>query len=87
MAGIVTGVGGIGLYKSNGALVWTSGKIGITTSNPHDTYFGVDPDGNLKTYVLVKGNFWSQDFVAIPSLCDLPNACGEYGVCSNNQCT
>jgi len=85
-ASIVTGVGGIGLFKSNGALVWTSGKIGIITSNPHDTYFGVDPDGNLRTYALVKGEYWGQDFVAIPSVCDLPNSCGEYGVCSNNAC-
>jgi hypothetical protein len=86
LAAIVIGIGGIGLYKSNGALVWTSGPLPPFESNPHDTYFSVDPDGNLRTYFLVKGEFWSPDFVAIPNLCDLPNACGAYGVCSNSKC-
>ncbi|KAG0612767.1 hypothetical protein M758_6G050400 [Ceratodon purpureus] len=86
-ASIVTDKGGIGLFKSNGAVVWTSGPINSVESNAHDTYFSVDPDGNLRTYFLVKGQFWDFDFVAIPNLCDLPNSCGEYGVCSNGKCS
>lgn len=84
---MVLGKGGIGLYKSDGTLVWTSGPISfLPYSNPHDTYFGVDPDGNLRTYALYKGHDWRADFVAIPNLCDLPNSCGEFGVCSNSAC-
>lgn len=85
-AGIVTGGGGIGLFKSNGALLWNSGKLRLISSNPHDTYFGVDPDGNLRTYALLKGHSWGQDFVAVLSVCNLPNSCGQYGVCSNSKC-
>jgi hypothetical protein len=87
LAGIVPRVGGIGLYKANGNLVWTSGPISfLAESNPHDTYFSVDPDGNLRTYALLKGQFWQKDFAAIRNKCDLPNSCGEFGVCSNGNC-
>ncbi|KAG0553839.1 hypothetical protein KC19_12G043000 [Ceratodon purpureus] len=86
-ASIVPSVGGIGLYKLDGTLLWTFGKISIGSSNPHDTYLSVDPDGNLRTYVLVKGQFWRKDFEAITNVCDLPDACGPYGVCNNGKCS
>ena len=85
-AGIKTDVGGLTLFKADGSVVYTTGPLPLIgrESNPHDTYFSVDADGNLRTYYLVKGMFWATDFEALATDCDLPNYCGSYGVCSNN---
>ena len=78
--------GGIGLVTSNGTLVWTSGALPPFRTDPITVYLSVDPDGNLRTYFLLEGRAWNPYFVAIPNLCDLPNSCGAYGVCSNSKC-
>lgn len=85
-AGIVVGEGGLALFKADGSVVYTTGPlplIGVRT-NPHDVYFSVDADGNLRTHNLVKGIFWDFYFEALPTNCDLPSFCGPYGVCSKN---
>ncbi len=69
--------------------------------NPNKTfpkYARLEPDGNLKTYVLLlllmrsatsAGrsdsaiiSSWELNFQDLLSLCEFPNACGPYGICS-----
>ncbi len=45
----------------------------------------MEPDGNLKTYVLLGSpgyEHWELNFQELFSLCEFPNACGRYGICS-----
>lgn len=40
----------------------------------------IEPDGNLKGYYWTGSN-WVVDYQAIPEPCELPAACGSYGLC------
>ncbi|CAM6039094.1 unnamed protein product [Sphagnum compactum] len=87
-AAMVPNVGGLGLFRSDGSIVFNTPALPPFESNAHDNYFSVDADGNLRTYFLVKGLFWQPYYQVLETGCEYPSFCGAYGICSNNQtCT
>ncbi|XP_051131988.1 PAN domain-containing protein At5g03700 [Andrographis paniculata] len=47
----------------------------------------IEPDGNLKAYYWTGSN-WILDYQAITDFCELPTACGPYGLCKpDNECS
>ncbi|KAL3642664.1 hypothetical protein CASFOL_013479 [Castilleja foliolosa] len=44
----------------------------------------LEPDGNLKGYYWT-GSSWTLDYQAIPESCELPSACGSYGLCNSGK--
>lgn len=47
----------------------------------------LDWDGHLRLYQGGNGSWVSSDLLDIADPCSYPLACGEYGVCSNGQCS
>ena len=47
----------------------------------------LDWDGHLRLYQGGNGNWVNSDLLHIADPCSYPLACGEYGVCSNGQCS
>lgn len=87
-AAMVPNVGGLGLFRSDGSIVFSTPALPPFESNAHDNYLSVDADGNLRTYFLVKGLFWQPYYEVLGTGCEYPSFCGAYGICSNNQtCT
>jgi hypothetical protein len=77
----------------NGLSVFAPGDVEFIHApsnnlNPNNTfleYARMEPDGNLKTYVLLGSpgyEHWELNFQALFSLCQFPNGCGPYGICS-----
>ncbi|KAE8782383.1 G-type lectin S-receptor-like serine/threonine-protein kinase SD2-5 [Hordeum vulgare] len=44
-------------------------------------------DGHLRLYQMPNNSWASSDVFDITDPCDYPLACGEYGICSNGQCS
>jgi serine/threonine protein kinase len=84
--------GGSYAELNNGLTVYDSqGYTTISTSsnnlNPNLTfleYARVLPDGNLQSFVFRDGQ-WKLNFEALTNLCHLPNACGSYGICDEEE--
>ncbi|PKA64295.1 PAN domain-containing protein [Apostasia shenzhenica] len=79
--------GFLGLYQKEGVPVdvipFDSFSRGITSLRR----LTLEDDGNLRGYFW-NGKVWVSDFSAISELCDLPSACGAYGLCQpgKQQC-
>jgi serine/threonine protein kinase len=84
--------GGSYAELNNGLTVYDSqGYTTISTSsnnlNPNLTfleYARVLPDGNLQSFVFRDGQ-WKLNFEALTNLCHLPDACGSYGICDEEE--
>jgi serine/threonine protein kinase len=84
--------GGSYAELNNGLTVYDSqGYTTISTSsnnlNPNLTfleYARVLPDGNLQSFVFRDGQ-WKLNFEALTNSCHLPNACGSYGICDEEE--
>lgn len=80
--------GFLGLYQNETAIVdvisFDTFNAGIKKSLRRLT---LEHDGNLKDYYW-SGSDWVSDFEAISQICDLPAACGAYGLChvEEQQC-
>ncbi|ONK77621.1 uncharacterized protein A4U43_C02F8700 [Asparagus officinalis] len=73
--------GFLGLYQNETAIVdvvsFDTFNAGVKKTLRRLT---LEPDGNLKAYYW-SGSNWVSDFAAISQTCDLPAACGPYGLC------
>lgn len=70
----------------------TYGKTTFILSNNgqniHQQFIRLDTDGNLRLYVYTANSTDWQVVASISNtLCDLPGACGKYGICFRDQCT
>lgn len=72
---------GIGLYTAAGSLVYKTAVPPWVPNYGADYHFGLDFQGNLKYYLMYKDASWTYGWQALFE-CDLPNFCGNYGICS-----
>ncbi|XP_024382089.1 EP1-like glycoprotein 4 [Physcomitrium patens] len=72
---------GIGLYTAAGSLVYKTAVPPWVPNYGADYDFGLDFQGNLKYYLMYKDASWTYGWQALFE-CDLPNFCGNYGICS-----
>lgn len=51
-------------------------------------YMRFESDGHLRLYEWSENSYWSfaEDVLPLDG-CEYPNVCGEYGICSNGQCS
>ncbi|XP_020577742.1 PAN domain-containing protein At5g03700 [Phalaenopsis equestris] len=83
---LLSPLGFLGLYQKENApvdeLSFDSFARGITGFRR----LTLEADGNLRGYYW-NGTIWVSDYKAISMLCELPSACGAYGLCSAEEKT
>ncbi|KAL5995916.1 hypothetical protein ACLOJK_025989 [Asimina triloba] len=65
----------------------SSARSVLASSNQ---YIRLEPDGHLQFYLCRSGDGWSQQVdVVVQNLdeCQYPHSCGDFGVCSDGQCS
>ncbi|GAB2272223.1 hypothetical protein Dimus_007044 [Dionaea muscipula] len=72
--------GYLGMYQNGLIPVDIQSFNSYQRSVPGIRRMRIGPDGNLKGYYW-SGSEWVSDYVAISETCDLPSACGPYGLC------
>ncbi len=72
---------GITVFGTGGEVVIHAPSNNLNPNNTFPEYARLEPDGNLKTFVFLAGS-WKLNFQALFSVCDFPNGCGPYGLCS-----
>ncbi|OVA15166.1 Bulb-type lectin domain [Macleaya cordata] len=79
----------------NNAGDWGSTNLAQQKYNSSFSFLRLEPDGTLKVYTLydvdiffVPGQYFSpwEETYTYTSMCQLPEKCGSFGLCENNQC-
>ncbi len=75
---------GLTVYDSQGDTLISTSSNNLNPNRTFLEYARVLPDGNLQSFVFRDGQ-WKLNFEALTNLCRLPNACGSYGICDEEE--
>jgi len=75
---------GLTVYDSQGDSIISTSSNNLNPNLTFLEYARVLPDGNLQSFVFRDGQ-WKLNFEALTNLCRLPNACGSYGICDEEE--
>ncbi|CAK9867026.1 unnamed protein product [Sphagnum jensenii] len=75
---------GLTVYDSQGDNIISTSSNNLNPNLTFLEYARVLPDGNLQSFVFRDGQ-WKLNFEALTNLCRLPNACGSYGICDEEE--
>ncbi|CAK9208448.1 unnamed protein product [Sphagnum troendelagicum] len=75
---------GLTIYDSQGNTIISTSSNNLNPNLTFLEYARVLPDGNLQSFVFRDGQ-WKLNFEALTNLCRLPNACGSYGICDEEE--
>ncbi|XP_028768434.1 PAN domain-containing protein At5g03700-like [Neltuma alba] len=73
--------GYLGMYQTGTKPVDVQKFNNFQRPNPLFLMLRIEPDGNLKGYCW-DGSTWVLNYQAIEEICELPNPCGPYGLCT-----
>ncbi|CAM6038948.1 unnamed protein product [Sphagnum compactum] len=75
---------GLTVYDSQGDTYISTSSNNLNPNLTFLEYARVLPDGNLQSFVFRDGQ-WKLNFEALTNPCHLPNACGSYGICDEEE--
>ncbi|VFQ75064.1 unnamed protein product [Cuscuta campestris] len=76
----LTSNGYLGMYQNRSVPVDVDPFSSYQIPVPGARRLRIEDDGNLNGYFWT-GSSWVPDYIAIPDPCELPNACGSFGLC------